>query len=518
MGTAVNKRNSEPVPEGIEFFESLDFGALVPPAYERYRPAVVDGLVFFLENLSADRAMEILAEQALMPPYVGVAERLVSIARHCPALHKLGQVLARDRRLPPDFRRLLQRLESMPSTFDAAQARALAEAELGPLSRIGIAIEEPPLAEASVAVVVPFTARDGPAGAAGGVLKLLKPGVEPKLEEELELLQRIGALLDERCEAYRLPQIDYEDTFVEVRTLLAGEVCLQREQQHMIAARRAYEGLSSVIIPEVCDFSTPRLTAMQRIVGTKVTDADALSAAGRRKLGNTIVEALLAHPLWSAVPRIAFHADPHAGNLFTTEDGKLAILDWSLVGHLGKNDRVQLTQILLGAFTLDASRICQAIGVLAQGRMEEPALAGIVAHHIAGLEKGAWPGLPWLARLMDEAATRARCRFAGDLIVFRKVLQTLEGVVADVSPKCRPDRVLFAAFLRQLAVEWGQRPFATPFSRHFATHFSNLDLTQLLASAPVVGSLRWMNLQNAWLATALSAGLGDGRGGLSGRG
>ena len=123
----------------------------------------------------------------------------------------------------------------MPSTFDAAQARALAEAELGPLSRIGIAIEEP----ASVAVVVPFSARDGAsAEAAGGVLKLLKPGVEPKLEEELDLLQRIGALLDERCEAYRLPQIAYEDTFAQVRTLLAGEVRLQREQQHMAVAPR----------------------------------------------------------------------------------------------------------------------------------------------------------------------------------------------------------------------------------------------------------------------------------------
>ena len=100
---------------------------------------------------------------------------------------------------------------------------------------------------------------------------------------------------------------------------------------------------------------------------------------------------------------------------------------------------------------------------------------------------------------MDDAVTRARCRFAGDLVMFRKTLRTLEGVVADVSPKCRPDRVLIVALLRRLVVEWGQRPFATPFSRHFATHFSNLDLTQLLASAPLIGSLRWMNLQTTCL-------------------
>jgi hypothetical protein len=44
----VNRQRSDPDPERIEFFESLDFGALVPEAYKRYRPAIVDGLVFFL--------------------------------------------------------------------------------------------------------------------------------------------------------------------------------------------------------------------------------------------------------------------------------------------------------------------------------------------------------------------------------------------------------------------------------------------------------------------------------------
>src|SRR5512132_561776 len=260
---------------------------------------------------------------------------------------------------------------------------------MGPLPRIGIAFEDPPLAEASVAVVVPFSWRNGaPTGAAGGVLKLLKPGIEEKLEEELELLRRIGALLDERCAAYGLPEIDYEDTFAQVSTLLAHEVCLQREQEHMANARKACAGLSSIIVPEVYEFSTPRLTAMQRIVGTKVTDADTLSAAGRRKLGDTIVETLLARPLWSAAPLTLFHADPHAGNLFATAHGKLAILDWSLVGHLTKNDRVQLTQILLGAFTLDASRIRQAIDELAQRRTEEAALAGVVDQHLALVERG----------------------------------------------------------------------------------------------------------------------------------
>ena len=221
------------------FCEALDFGALVPKAYETYRPAVVEGLIFFLENLDEDRAGELLAEQLLLPGQAGVAERIVAIARHCPALHKLGQVLARDRRLPSAFRLLLQNLELMPSSLDLDEARALAEAELGPLARVGIRIDEPPIAEASVAVVVPFTGEQA-GESVRGVLKLLKPGVEAKLKEELDILQRLGALLDERCEAYQLPRIAYEETFLEVRDLLAREVRLDQEQAHMRAARAAW--------------------------------------------------------------------------------------------------------------------------------------------------------------------------------------------------------------------------------------------------------------------------------------
>jgi ubiquinone biosynthesis protein len=492
------EQGSDAASEWDGFLESLDFGALVPEAYERYRPAIVGGLNFFLENLAADRAMEILVEQASMPAGTPIEERLVAIARRCPALHKLGQVLARDRRLPADFRRLLQTLESMPSTLTTVEARRLAEAELGLVSQLGITIDEPPLAEASVAIVVPFTSRSTCNQAAHGVLKLLKPGIEEKLEEELDLLHRIGALLDDRCQTYQLPQIDYEETFVEVKALLSREICLDREQEHMRHARREFSDLSSVIVPEVYDFSTPRLTAMQRIIGAKVTDAD-LPASGRRKLADTIIRALLARPIWSKVSQAVFHADPHAGNLFATSDGRLGVLDWSLVGHLTKDDRVQLTQILIGAFTLDASRVCEAIDALAQGRTDATSLGEIVHQHMALVSQGGFPGLSWVMRLLDESVTRARCRFGGDLLMFRKVLQTLEGVVADVSPDCHPDRVLMAAFVKQLVIEWAQRPFALPSSRHFATHFSNVDLTQLLMSAPFIGSRQWVNLQATWL-------------------
>lgn len=496
-----------------EFIDALALDALVPPAYEVYRPAIIDGLIFFLEHLGEDRALTILGEQALLPEDAGINERIVAIARHCPALHKLGQVLARDRRLSPDLRELLQGLESMPSQLSTEEARALAEAELGPLAQHGIRIDAPPLAEASVAVVVPFEGSDAGGQPLRGVLKLLKPGVEAALAEELETLQRIGALLDERCEAYRLPPIAYEETFRDVRALLAREVRLDQEQAHMRAARAAWAGMPDVVIPEVYGFSTPRVTAMQRIDGCKVTDAAAkLPRRARRRLGDAIIRALIARPLWAAAGEelSLFHADPHAGNLFATADGRLAILDWSLVGALGKAERVALTQMVVGALTLDGRRIHAAIEALSQGRGDDDALQAIVATRVAQLGDGAWPGMSWLTGLLDDAALQARCRFDGDLLMFRKVLQTLEGVVADVSADCRPDLVLIRTLVRALAAEWAQRSFTLPFSRHFATHLSNLDLTQLWASAPLIGQRQLYGLRAGRLRTARPAALAAG--------
>ena len=474
----------------ISFCRSLGLDDVVPAEYDRYRHAIVDGLSYFLEHVSPERGLEMFLEQVDMPETASAGDRLVAIARHCPALHKLGQVLARDRRLPAGFRRLLQTLESMKPRAALPELRAAIEKEVGSLAGIGVVVDEEPLAEASVAVVIPFTmpsssSNCSPAGRRG-VFKLLKPGIEEKLEEELNALQGVGALLDARCEEYGIPAIDYAGTFSQVRDLLSREVCLAAEQEHLARAQDAYRSMTSVVVPEVFPFSTPRMTAMSRVDGIKVTDTR--TGLDRQRLADLIARALIAHPLWSADRMAMFHADPHAGNLFVTGDDKLAILDWSLVGTLSARERHCLSQVLLGALTVDAERIAAAIADLAEGGVDEDALRRIVGEQVRRLSDGTWPGLSWLTNLMDAAVTEARARFAQNPIMFRKVLHTLKGVLADVSEPCRVDLVLALAFLRQLAREVGQRALAVPFSRNFPTRLSNAELCHLYLSAPLIGS------------------------------
>lgn len=482
----------------LDWTELLDgeaLGALVPEEYARYRPVVVDGLAFFLENLPPARVAAILADQAALPETADVAERLVAIARHSPALHKLGQIVARDRRLSPKLRQLLQGLESMPPSWSLDEVQAAVERELGPLSKLGIQLDGPPLAEASVAVVTPFLWPErGDGLPRRGVLKLLKPGIERALDDDLRLLQRVGAWLDERCRRYGLPEIAYEETFAQVRDLLWREVDLRLEQEHLRQGSIAYAGMDAVIVPEIYPISTARVTAMTRIDGRKVTEVDDLPPHARRTLGAVIGEALLARPFWSEEAASLFHADPHAGNLLVTDgaEPKLAILDWSLAGTLSKEARVLLSQMLLGAFTLDAALIDRAIAALAEGSADAPALRQVVDEHLRRVARGALPGLGWLTALLDDAVLRAGAHFAGDLLLLRKVLHVVEGVVGDVSAQADLDMVLAASFLTRFGLEAaGPRLLAPPESRRFATHLSNLDLAQALLLAAPLAVWRW---------------------------
>jgi ubiquinone biosynthesis protein len=474
-------------------------GALLPEAYARYRRPIVEGLRLFLSRLPGPDVARILSDQAALRTDAAAEERLVALAERCPALHKLGQVLARDRRLALELRLHLQRLESLPATTPIDTIEKTLATELGPLEQLGLELEPPALAEASVAVVIPF--RYGAGGKKDlperGVFKILKPGIEDRLARELSLFQDVGAYLDDRCAAFGIPPLEYREVFDQVSEKLATEVNLKGEQSHLEQAAATYAREPGVLIPRLYPFCSGRVTAMERIEGHKVTEPGEHDLRDRRRLAELIVEAMIAGPIWSPASRATFHADPHAGNLFVTPDRRLAILDWSLTGTLGEGERVAMTQIVLGGLSLSAGQVRSGLLELAgEQRVDDAALEEVLQDWLRRIRQGMFPGFSWLMGMLDDAVLKARLRPATDLILFRKVLLTLEGVLADVSGDVRIDEILPALFLRRIAAEWPRRWITPPFSRGLGTRLSNEDLALLLMrllSTPA----------RAWLETTL---------------
>jgi ubiquinone biosynthesis protein len=464
---------------------------LLPPAYAEFRPLLADGLLFFLERLSPIRQQSILAAQLALPVKASRSRRLLALFRLCPTLHKLGQVVAHDRRLSADLRQRLQELETLPPSDSLHTMRPLLERELGPIA--GLQVGARALAEASVALVVPFVWR--PAGEAApqrGVFKILRPGVEERLAEELALWPALGSFLEERCIHHGLPVIDYRNTLESVACLLANEVRFEQEQAHLRQAATFYAGSPEIVIPRLFPFSTPSVTAMERIDGGKVTVQDQppiqLQARGER-----IISALLARPFWSSRQAGAvFHADPHAGNLIATPDGRLGIIDWALTTRLSKRQCEAVVQLVLGALLLNEQRICAAIDAL--GQTVDPAARQIaVERALRAVRSGRFPGFTWMTSLLDTLASASVVRFPEEVFLFRKSLLTLTGVVADVAQAVSADEVLIREGAREFLAGLPWRPWTWTFSRAAAgAHLSNADLFALWAELPATSLRFWL--------------------------
>jgi predicted unusual protein kinase regulating ubiquinone biosynthesis (AarF/ABC1/UbiB family) len=109
--------------------------------------------------------------------------------------------------------------------------------------------------------------------------------------------------------------------------------------------RHNFEKWPNVYVPRIYNvFSSRRVIVMEFIDGLKVTDVDALRAAGRNP--HEIVKLLAQTYLKQLLEDGFFHADPHPGNLRVMPDGRLAFFDFGMVGRLP----VELQSQLINAF------------------------------------------------------------------------------------------------------------------------------------------------------------------------
>jgi predicted unusual protein kinase regulating ubiquinone biosynthesis (AarF/ABC1/UbiB family) len=93
------------------------------------------------------------------------------------------------------------------------------------------------------------------------------------------------------------------------------------------------------------DYTSRHVLTMDYVQGAKIT---ALSPLVRMELnGQLLAEELFKAYLKQVLVDGFFHADPHPGNIFLTSDGRLALLDLGMTGHLNQGLRQNLLQLLM---------------------------------------------------------------------------------------------------------------------------------------------------------------------------
>jgi len=432
---------------------------LVPETYAQWRLPVRDAMFFIASKLSSKRLAPKIVEQ-IDSTNTAPEMRLLRLIAKVPSLQKLGQVLARNRHLRPSLRRELTKLENGICDVNADEVRGIILDQLGPqLEAYAVRIEHKILAEASVSALMRFTWRNPRTQQRErGVFKVMKPHVPVCFAEDMRLLGMLAKFLGSKRRRYGIASRGISDTFDEVRHLLQHEVQFAREQMTLRKVSRLYGSMPGVRVPRLIrPLCTSKITAMTEERGEKITDAVAHMGAGsRRRVCEQLIEALVAAPMSAPDGDVLFHADPHAGNLlYDKRTGELVLVDWALTERLSREQRRHLALLFLMAALRDPAGICVEIQALSRKRGQQQhnpeVIRKCVARFLDCLPPASVPGTAEAMRLVEQIAYEG-IRFPASLIMLRKVLFTLDGILHDIAgPNVALDFVIVRHLLRTWA-------------------------------------------------------------------
>ena len=270
--------------------------------------------------------------------YIKLGQFIASSPTLFPDDYVLGAPLSATSRarahLPPptEFQKCLDR--TPPTPFE--QIKAIMEAELGqPLSALYESVDPVPLASASVAQVHAAVLRGSRKEVA---IKVLKPGAEEALSTDLAFLA-VGARVLEWL-APDLERASLAAVAGDLRASMLNELDFTLEAGALRSFRAYLEatGNDGCTAPYVypAPLSSRRVMTMERLRGVPLTDLAAIKGPAAQR-GMT-PEAVLIDALnaWagSVLQCESFHADLHAGNLLVLRDGRVAFIDFGIVGRI----------------------------------------------------------------------------------------------------------------------------------------------------------------------------------------
>ncbi len=314
---------------------------ILPGAYKSRVPAPA---------LLAGKFLRLVAGGAKGRPGERLATALEKLG---PAYIKLGQFIA----TRPDVFGVetttdLGRLKDKLPAFSEQAARKAIEAEFEDgqadtlFGELGEAV-----AAASLAQVHKMQGEHG-----AKAVKVLRPGVEEMIRRELRAMQRGARFVEKRSEeSRRMEPVAFVKT---VADSMEKELDLTLEAGGADEMRALSLKDGFFIVPSVdWERTSKRVLTTSWVAGTPLTDPAALDRPDidRKTLANDITRGFLSHAIRHGV----FHADMHEGNMILTPEGKIALVDFGIVGRIGMTERRFLAEILWGFIRRDYQRVAE---------------------------------------------------------------------------------------------------------------------------------------------------------------
>ncbi|WP_435099428.1 ABC1 kinase family protein [Halarchaeum sp. P4] len=283
------------------------------------------------------------------------AERLVdSLLTLGPTFIKLGQLLStRPDVLPPEYVEELAQLQDRVPPADWREAREVLEAEVGPVEEAYDDFDTEAISGASLGQVYTATLKGEDVA-----VKVRRPGIEPLVTADLRVVSwslPILLFFVDDARAFSL-----ENLAEEFDTTLREEMDYSREAAMLEEIRSNFADDDAVAIPAVHDsHSGERVLTMEYLEGTKISDVDALDAAGVDR--HAVAENLERTYLQMIVEDGVFHADPHPGNLAVQDDGTIVFYDFGMSGRVDESVQGHIVDFYVAVANQDIEAILDTL-------------------------------------------------------------------------------------------------------------------------------------------------------------
>ena len=251
-----------------------------------------------------------------------------------PTFIKLAQILStRGDLVGPTYASELAKLQSNVPPLPFVDIVAVLDRELGTAhGDVFDSIEIETMGSGSIGQVHRATLRSGLAV----VVKIQKPGVRDLVELDLHILR---SWIDRRSARRQSTPFDIAGFFDEFAFTLLNELDYTNEGDNADRFRHIHRMDERVLIPTIhWDFTTTRVLVMDEVHGAVFSDTQMvadLTPAERHRLAEVAL-----HTAFVEIFREGFfHGDPHPGNFVVTDDVRLGLLDFGMVGTITERQR-----------------------------------------------------------------------------------------------------------------------------------------------------------------------------------
>lgn len=283
-----------------------------------------------------------------------VLNTLISLG---PVYIKLGQWLSsRADILPQPYMQELSKLQDDVPSASFEKVKPIIESDLGPINQKFDYIDTDSISGASLGQVYKAKIQSNDV-----VIKVKRPGIEKIVERDLEVLKKILPLALRFVDPnLRFSAIGMLAQFIET---IYEEMDYEIELSNLKTIKKNLAESKSVVVPDVYeDYSSKNILTMEYVPGIKITNIEELEKQGlnRQKLVIDVHKIFFTMLLRYTI----FHADPHPGNISVSNDGRLILYDYGMVGKLSDDTRKRLVRLYLALVEKDPARTVNAMDEL----------------------------------------------------------------------------------------------------------------------------------------------------------